>query len=183
LYDELYKAWVKEKERVDLQPLPRDFYSKLAAYMKRIEEESRMLDKRTVKGRAMLKEEENAKRLIEDLARTRLEKIIHAVMEEEVISTTILSDEEASLYENLTSEIESYRSLVKKVLRGQKPEGGRRTSRKGMIVVRILKDVPAIIGADMKTYGPFKPEDVAALPQENARLLIKQGVATEIETV
>jgi DNA replication initiation complex subunit (GINS family) len=142
-----------------------------------------MLDKRTVKGRAMLKEEENAKRLIEDLTRTRLEKIIHAVMEEGAISTTILSEEETSLYENLASEIESYRSLVKKVLRGQKPEVGRRTARKGMIVVRILKDVPAIIGADMKTYGPFKPEDVAALPQENARLLIKQGVATEIETV
>ena len=182
MYDELYKAWLKEKEREDLQPLPRDFYSRLAAYMKRIEEESRMLDKRTVKGRAMLREEENAKRLIEDLARMRLEKIVRAVMNDEVVSTTVLSEEETSLYENLASEIESYRSLVRKVLRGQRPEARRITSKKGMVVVRILKDVPAIVGADMKTYGPFKPEDVAALPRENAKLLIKQGVAMEIES-
>ena len=182
MYDELYRAWVKEKEREDLQPLPRDFYSRLAAYMKRIEEESRMLDKRTVKGRAILKEEENAKRLIEDLARTRLEKIIHTILEEKIISTTILSEEEAILYENISSEIESYRSLVRKALRGQQPKVEKKAAQKGMIVVRILKDVPAIIGADMKTYGPYKPEDIAALPQENARLLIKQGVATEIET-
>jgi len=92
LYDELYKAWLKEKEREDLQPLPRDFYSRLAAYMKRIEEESRMLDKRTVKGRAILREEENAKRLIEDLTRMRLEKIVRAVMNDEVVSTTVLSE-------------------------------------------------------------------------------------------
>jgi DNA replication initiation complex subunit (GINS family) len=33
----------------------------------------------------------------------------------------------------------------------------------------------------MKTYGPFKPEDVASLPQENAKILVKQGVAVEVE--
>jgi len=33
----------------------------------------------------------------------------------------------------------------------------------------------------MKTYGPFKPEDIATLPTENARILIKQGVALEVE--
>ena len=48
-------------------------------------------------------------------------------------------------------------------------------------VLRFLKDVPAIIGADMKTYGPFKVEDVASLPIENAKVLIKQGLAEKVE--
>jgi DNA replication factor GINS len=47
--------------------------------------------------------------------------------------------------------------------------------------VRFLKEVPAIIGADMKTYVPFKPEDIATLPVENAKALIKQEVAMEVE--
>jgi DNA replication factor GINS len=52
---------------------------------------------------------------------------------------------------------------------------------KGM-VVRFLKEVPEIVGADMKTYGPFKAEDIATLPVENAKALIKQEVAMEVET-
>jgi len=35
---------------------------------------------------------------------------------------------------------------------------------------------------NMKTYGPFKLEDIASLPKENARTLIKQGAAIEAET-
>jgi DNA replication initiation complex subunit (GINS family) len=37
------------------------------------------------------------------------------------------------------------------------------------------------MGADMKSYGPYAPEDVASLPELNARILIKQGLATLIE--
>jgi DNA replication factor GINS len=48
-------------------------------------------------------------------------------------------------------------------------------------VLRFLREVPAIIGADMKSYGPFKPEDVASVPAENAKILIKQGLAAEVE--
>jgi DNA replication factor GINS len=44
-----------------------------------------------------------------------------------------------------------------------------------------LKEIPAIIGADMKTYGPFKTEDVASLPAENARILAKQNLAEKVE--
>ena len=33
----------------------------------------------------------------------------------------------------------------------------------------------------MKSYGPFKAEDIATLPSENARALIDKGVAIEHE--
>jgi DNA replication initiation complex subunit (GINS family) len=33
----------------------------------------------------------------------------------------------------------------------------------------------------MKTYGPFKAEDIASLPVENAKILIKQGLAERVE--
>lgn len=45
------------------------------------------------------------------------------------------------------------------------------------VEVRFLKDMPAIVGVDMKTYGPFKKGTLAALPKENASILIKMGVA------
>ena len=48
------------------------------------------------------------------------------------------------------------------------------------IMVRIIKDLPAIIGVDLKTHGPFKAEDVATLPFENAESLIRQKAAVEV---
>jgi len=33
----------------------------------------------------------------------------------------------------------------------------------------------------MKSYGPFLVEDVASVPLENARILIKQGLAKAVE--
>jgi DNA replication factor GINS len=49
------------------------------------------------------------------------------------------------------------------------------------MTIRFLRAVPAIIGIDMKTYGPFKAEDLASMPVENAENLIRRGIAKEVE--
>ena len=46
-----------------------------------------------------------------------------------------------------------------------------------LVAVRVLEDLPAIVGVDLKTYGPFKKREVYTLPKENAEALVKQGVA------
>lgn len=46
------------------------------------------------------------------------------------------------------------------------------------VKVRFLKDAPAIVGADMKTYGPFEKEEIAELPKPNAEAFVKQELAT-----
>ncbi len=71
-------------------------------------------------------------------------------------------------------------SLVKSVLNGRSL-GAEVAETKKKRVLRFLKEVPAIIGVDMKPYGPFKPEDVASVPAENAKVLVKQGLAVEVE--
>lgn len=48
------------------------------------------------------------------------------------------------------------------------------------VEVRFLKDLPAIVGADMYVYGPFKAGRVYALPKENARIFLKLGVAKAV---
>jgi len=75
---------------------------------------------------------------------------------------------------------ESFQTLFKDLLSGRLPDVQTIREPKKR-VLRFLKEIPAIIGADMKTYGPFKPEDVASLPLENARILTKQGIAVEVE--
>ena len=48
------------------------------------------------------------------------------------------------------------------------------------VVLRILQNVEEIVGVDLEKYGPFKPEDIATLPYENAQALITKKVATKI---
>ena len=44
-----------------------------------------------------------------------------------------------------------------------------------LIAVRFLEEVEELSGADAKKYGPFKPEDIATLPYENAQNLISKN--------
>ena len=48
------------------------------------------------------------------------------------------------------------------------------------VVIRFLQEVDEIIGADLEKYGPFKIEDIATIPYENAQALIAKNIATKI---
>jgi len=181
LYDELFEAWRKEKETPEIQPLPKDFYAKLAEYVKQIRKEKRMLDEKTIKGKLLQKEEENVMNMTKELAQTRYEKMMRMVMNGEIVPTTTLTEEEENLYTEASSQADSFQNFIKNLLQGR-PMEKRRTKPQGFMIVRILQEIPEIIGTNMKPYGPFKPEDIATLPKENAKILIKQGAAIEVET-
>lgn len=48
------------------------------------------------------------------------------------------------------------------------------------LVVRFLEEVDQIVGADLEKYGPFKSEDIATLPYENAQALIAKKIAMKV---
>ena len=48
------------------------------------------------------------------------------------------------------------------------------------VVIRFTKEVDQIVGADLKKYGPFKVEDVATLPYENAHALFAKNMAMKV---
>lgn len=182
MYDELLDAWKKEMESSGLQSLPKDFYARLADYVRRIREEKRLLDEESLRGKLIQLEEENVKRMISDLVRARYTKLLQLIEKNEVIPLGSLIEEEESLYGDLMASKKAFDRLLSDILHGQKPKVKQSRSR-GFSVVRILGEIPQIIGVDMRVYGPFKPEDITVLPEENARALIKQGLAVEIDVI
>ncbi len=180
MYEELYEAWTRERESVEMQALSKDFYAKLADYMKKMREESRMLDKKTVRARLMEREFKNAKKLFKRLLRLRCEKSMDEAKAGRSVPKDRLAEEEERLYAGISPFAESYQALFKEVSRGRSPRVKPEKKTKRM-VVRFLQEIPAIVGSDMKTYGPFKSEDIATLPVENAKALTKQGIAEEVE--
>jgi DNA replication initiation complex subunit (GINS family) len=49
-----------------------------------------------------------------------------------------------------------------------------------LIILRFLQPVPAFVGTDSKTHGPFSPDDVATIPGLNAKGLIFKELAVQI---
>jgi DNA replication factor GINS len=181
LYNELYEIWKKEKlTKNEVQRLPSDFYVKIAAYIKKMKEENRMLDPKTAKSKLLANEFENVKVMVRELFVLRCTKFQNMAFGSENVSKSVLTEEEKRLYGVVSSVAEDCHVFSKDILRGllttiEKGE------KQAVTVLRFVQEIPALVGSDMKTYGPFAAEDVATLPLDNARVLVKQGVAVEVD--
>jgi DNA replication initiation complex subunit (GINS family) len=111
----------------------------------------------------------------------RYKKILKKASEGEKFSSGILTSEEEKLLAGVLPLAEAFQSFTRNLLQGRLIQMNVEQDRK-TVLLRFLKEVPAIVGADMKPYGPFVPEDVASLPSENSVILVKQGLAQRIET-
>lgn len=180
MYGRLYEAWEREVKNQELQRLPPDFYVMVADYLRKLREEERMLDKKTVKAGLLRRELTNVKHMVNEIILARYRKMIKLLARGEKIPQDVLTTEEANIYGGAMPFADTVQNFIKSVLHGFLPRTEGEIARK-RVVLRFLADVPAIIGADLKAYGPFEAEDVASLPVENANVLVKQGLAEKVE--
>jgi DNA replication factor GINS len=176
LYNDLYKAWKSEKTTRETQPLPNDFYQRTEAYLSGLEQETASTDKHTAKGRLTLKEKEVASRLLRELKETRLRKLLALTRNREAINDANLTYEERKLVKDFDKSLQAFNQALRVEAKRSAPEETVELS-----VVRFLQDIPEIVGTDLRIYGPYKKEDVGSLPNQNAKALVKQGVARIIE--
>lgn len=181
-YNDLYKAWKLEKESTQLQKLPKDFYSDLADYMRKVSEEQRMLDEKALMAKLLTKEYAHTKRLFTELLQIRRNKIATEILDSGSIPIEACTREEEKLANDLTAVTDTYEKMLKEVFEGKAVQVKETGEKPKKILVRFLKPLPAIIGVDMKNHGPFKQEDLALLPAENAEALLKQGIVVKVET-
>ena len=183
MYDELFAAWRFEVENDELGGLSPDFYVRVADYVRRIKEERRMLDKKAVKVGLLERELANVQRIVDELVWARYRKLIRLLTERKKVPADLLAAEEAELCEGFLPFVEAYQGFAKKLLQGQVSEVAVTKHHKvhKRIALRFLKHIPAVVGVDMKTYGPFLAEDVGSVPVENAKILIKKGLAEAVE--
>jgi len=187
-YEELLRAWRAEKEAKGLSKLEEDFYKKVAELIRQIRSRLRMADASALRTKLVKRELENVEKMVKDIFDRRVEKVLKALSSGEGLELENLTPEERELFTSLETAFSALEKFIEGVLRGEVrgPEG-RQIGPKGaegrpkLMLVRILADVPAIVGADMKTHGPFKRGDVAFIPRENALALVRKGLAVEVE--
>jgi DNA replication factor GINS len=192
MYNELYSAWQREIDDPTLGGLPLDFYAKISQYLKHIKEDDKVLEKKSVKTSLFEHESANVERMLKELLWSRYRKIIKTVTKTQKLPTELLTVEETKMCETFADFTKSYHKFTDDLMQGQltaepikgvikteinptAPQPHKRST------IRFLKNIPAIMGADMKSYGPFVAEDVASLPPQNAQILVKQGLAVLVE--
>jgi DNA replication factor GINS len=112
------------------------------------------------------------------LINKRLEKI--STIPE--ISYSTLTDEEKFVIDSKDEMNERKNMILSGIING-KSKFLEITSTKHKIkpvTVRFVKEFDEIVGVDLEKYGPFKSEDVATIPNENAQALISKGIALKV---
>ena len=112
------------------------------------------------------------------LLQNRLEKTIRS----DSIDFTNLLDEEKFILDTEEQKRERLEMILSATINGKSKflESLSQNHKTKTVVLRFLKDVDEIVGADLEKYGPFQPEDIATLPYENAQALITKKVAAKI---
>jgi DNA replication factor GINS len=194
MYNELYAAWQTEIDDPALGGLPPDFYAKIAEYLGRIKEEDKVLDKKSVKMNLLTREAQNVERMLEELLWARYRKIIKMATKTQKLPSELLTPEEAKMCETFAGFTKAYHKFADDLMQGQlvvepikvtirieSNAAAPTVQLHKLSTIRFIKNIPAIMGADMKSYGPFTAEDVASLPLQNAQILVKQGLAVLVE--
>ena len=207
MYDQLFAAWKRETEDPTLGGLEPDLYVRLTEYLAHIKEDKGALDNKSVKVKLLEHEARNVERMLEELLSMRYRKILKTITRMHRAPIELLTTEEAKMCQNLVSFENAYTEFAKNLMQGQQtqitvtitqpslslaiPSPLSSTSKPELkpqtpvthkrITLRFIKSIPAIMGADLKSYGPFNAEDVATLPALNAQILIKQGLAVAVE--
>ncbi len=172
--------WLGEMESKDLQKPPPGFKEEMGKYLQQLGASGGDLAK------IKAAEVERFRFMAEDLTRIRREKICRAAYDGRSVEGLLFEDE-AGVLAGVAGAAVGAGTGTGAILAAppQAPEAGRKGAGPGegaakKTLIRMLGDVPSLVGADLKTYGPYKKEDVALLPAPNAEALIKRGMAVEV---
>jgi len=98
------------------------------------------------------------------------------------LEISYLLDEEKFILDSQEDQKERIEMILSATINGKSKflESLAQNHKTKKIVIRFLNEVDEIVGADLEKYGPFKIEDIATIPYENAQALIAKNVATKV---
>ena len=169
----LHVTVLQEFQSDDIQELENDFFRNLANIIGKLKNEEYDGIEKKAKNQII----STVTNLTELLINKRLEKISNSTT-----SYSILTDEEKFVIDSNDEMNERKDMIISAIING-KSKFLETTSTKHKtkpVTVRFVKEFAEIVGVDLEKYGPFKPEDIATIPNENAQALISNGVALKV---
>ncbi len=177
-YEELRTIEREEREKNSLLNLGEDFIERFEMY---IQDKQKVLDKSDenliasrIKERVKI-ELESAKNSFKRIFEFRAKKIFNQALIDLRMGTSPnyinLLDFEKEYYNSIRQTLKVF--FDKLLKRKLKKEDKTQEIKDNNILVRFIKEVPKFIWEN-QIYGPFKPEDIANLPEDIVNLLLKK---------
>jgi len=125
---------------------------------------------------------ENISYLIESIFKLRFRKLLNLILNGQAIQKNLLCVEELETFTALKNSLNYYIEFLNCVKKGEPLYKTLDAPlNKDYLTIRFLKEVPKIIGHDLKEYGPFKIDDIAVLPRDHVITLIEHRAAIVIK--
>jgi DNA replication initiation complex subunit (GINS family) len=171
--DKLYRMLEDENNSKELLKIPEDSYQEIAAYIKTIRADSSDKEK-TLDSELSMAE----RKILSDIAGRLIDLRIQKFNRDPDTDITNLTPVERYIIEPLVQSRKRFERIRESIFNGQVGELVHLSEsvKQKYVFARFLHPYAAISGIDLATYGPFEPEDVAILPLENAKSLLKNGI-------
>ena len=170
----LHHIVLRETENDILLELEPNFYQNLSNYIGNLRKQEYDGIESKIKDAII----DMAVELTSLLIHIRLDKIFNS----QNSGTGDLLDEEKFILDSQEEQGERIEMILSATINGKSKflESLAQNHKTKKIVIRFLKDVDEIVGADLEKYGPFKTEDIATVPYENAQALVARNAATKV---
>ena len=170
----LHNTILRETENDSLLEIKPNFYRNLSDFIGNLRKQEFDGVENKIKD-AMI---EMASELTSLLIHIRLEKISNS----DDFDISYLLDEEKFILDSHEEQNERTEMILSATINGKSKflESLAENHKIKKVVIRFLSEVDEIIGADLEKYGPFKIEDIATIPYENAQALIAKNIATKV---
>ncbi len=172
--NKLYHIVLRETESDSIQEINPDFYRNLSDFIGDLKKQEFDGVESKIKETII----DTATELTSLLINIRLDKISKL----DNIDFKNLLDEEKFILDAEEEQRERTEMILSATINGKSKflESISQNHKTKTVVIRFLKEVDEIIGADLEKYGPFKTEDIATIPYENAQALIAKNIATKV---
>ena len=172
--NKLHHIVLRETESDSIQEINPDFYRNLSDFIGDLKKQEFDGVESKIKETII----DTATELTSLLINIRLDKISKS----ENIDFKNLLDEEKFILDAEEEQRERTEMILSATINGKSKflESISQNHKTKTVVIRFLKEVDEIIGADLEKYGPFKTEDIATIPYENAQALIAKNIATKV---
>jgi DNA replication factor GINS len=172
--NKLHHLVLRETENDSIQEINPDFYRSLSDFIGDLKKQEFDGVESKIKETII----DTATELASLLINIRLDKISKS----DNINFKNLLDEEKFILDAEVEQRERTEMILSAIINGKSKflESVSQNHKTKTVVIRFLQEVDEIIGADLEKYGPFKIEDIATIPYENAQALIAKNIATKI---
>ncbi|MFH1820952.1 MAG: hypothetical protein ABH852_00700 [Methanobacteriota archaeon] len=174
--DELARIYREEKTSRELTEVPNDFYQSAGRYISQLNFELKRSD--SLKKELLQEELRNVVFMVQEIYFTRVFKAMAKIAQGQV--PALLMEGERYAFSEIRQSLEKLQAdLVQPSVSG-KVELAAPQSITNVLVTMLADFHEKIVGADMRSYGPFHKGEVASIPAPNADMLARHGFARKI---